>query len=267
LSIAVLSLAGLGTLISCGGGSSKSITRAEAVTALNKIETTVTADGFKKPTKLKKTRSNADGKTSYYVGNVSVDDSYFHVEITSDFTIGSGDTAVSLTKGSNSYAYKDGTNYVFYTEVAGGEKGFCKTDSVLVKNSVEALCAGLTATYIGTAGSIAKYLGNFNDDGSAITGGTARDATLAKYAYTSTGDGNVTADITAHYSYDERMVYAWDNNLVKTIENDLHDSRSEYAWGSADVSAKPDLTAEGLQTISAADAVIAIAAVSVIFSF
>lgn len=120
----------------------------------------------------------------------------------------------------------------FYDE--SNKFGVMKVDdadaSVLVKSvcmddankTLETLVGASMKAYLGEAtyaSGFAKYLGNFKDDGSAVeTGGTAGGATLKSQSYSSTGDGNLTVDITAHYvkttgAYDEAILYKWENYL------------------------------------------------------
>jgi hypothetical protein len=224
LSILTLSLAGLLGLASCGGTTTSSTTtpvassskltvstRADAITALGTIAAHTSATGFVAPkagvitNKVKETsiNTNTDSFTFWTAysadyknkaGTVLVADGTDIAAYTND----AGEFCVLKIEGMNSSVL---TKTLYKDDAAGSLKA-------IVDASIKAYLA--KATY---ASAFAKYLGNFNDDGSAVTGGTARDATLTKQSYSSTGEGNLTVDITAHYTYDEAITYKWDNYL------------------------------------------------------
>lgn len=216
----VLGLAGASMLVGCG---EKTLTRTEAVTALNTISTKTSASDFKAPTKGVLT-----GKTTKI--NVSSEDNFLSIEYTADKKNKS--SSVLIASGTKLYCYVNGANFNVYYE-SGDTKGIYVDSTGLYKTGI----AACIATYLAKAkyaASFAKYLGNFNDDGSAVTGGTASDATLTKQSYKSSGDGNLSVEITAHYSYDEAIVYTWSNYLC-TRQKSSDDV--SFSWGKATTTA------------------------------
>lgn len=239
----VLGLAGASMLVGCG---EKTLTRTEAVTALNTISAKTSASDFKAPTK-----GTLTGKTTTI--NLSSDDSFYSVEYTADKKDKSSN--VVIASGTKFYAYVSGTNYNIYYESGTTKKLYADDSGVSKTTMATAIASGLAkAKY---ASAFAKYLGNFNDDGSAVTGGTAKDATLTKQSYKSSGDGNLSVEITAHYSYDEAIVYTWSNYLC------THQKSSDdlsLSWGKATTSAPKT---DGAATMTA----IELAAYMVLFGF
>jgi len=234
---------GLGTLLvaaSCNNtpaaSSSGAMTRTNAVTTLNAISAHVKASGFVAPSK----GVIAGAKTKV---NVSKDDSFISTEYLAANTVNS----VAVAKDTKVYGFGTAASYTVYMTDGTTSSVFTDTTGAL-KTTVDGKIAAYlaNATY---ASAFAKYLGNFNDDGSAITGGTAKNATLKSQSYASTGEGNLTVDITVHYSYDEGIIYKWDNYLcVKQRDTAL-------TWGSATTTAP---TTAGATAVTTADAIVAL---------
>lgn len=225
LAMSAMMLVGCGNTSSSAAGSSEkaAMTRTEAVAVLTAIDTAVKADGFVAPTK-----GIIAGKTTTV--NVSSADNFVSVVYAADKT--SKSSEVIAKKGAEVYGWGTAASYSVYM-VSGDTKTIYTDTTGTLKASVDKKITAYLgkATY---ASAFAKYLGNFNDDGSAVTGGTAKNATLTKQSYVSTGAGNLTVDITAHYSYDESIVYKWDKNLclAQKSSDDL-----KMTWGSATTTA------------------------------
>lgn len=236
-------LAGMALLASCGGGSSESkgagsssvstggsdplgssqaggassssstgeITKSAALQILADINTAHSAAGFKAPT-----GAIITNKTKMVslrnITKTTTPDYTFYAIYSADVTDKSG--AVTVKKETFVGTYYNGEGKFcaiknvddVITVVVDDAAGTLKTAADAKMTSYLA-----KATY---ASAFAKYLGNFNEDGSAITGGTAKDATLKAQKYVSTGAGNLSIDITANYGYDEAISYKWDNNLL-----------------------------------------------------
>lgn len=226
--LVVLAAASLAMIASCSNGassSSKILSRTEAVAVLNKM-----AEKGKAQTQGVFT---SNGKTI----NVGTDFISSSFSASGSITVNSS----SITVAANSFygAWKDGSNYTYYLS-DGTTKTYWTTSSdttwALAKTGVSAKITSYLgyATY---ASKYAKYLGNFNDDGSAVTGGTAKDATLKEQSYTSTGDDNLIIHNVVTYSYDETLDFAWANNLCTNYRG------TTCAWGSATTTKLTDATA------------------------
>lgn len=239
-SIAALAMSAM-MLVGCGNASSSekaSMTRADAVAVLGKIAAATADKAFVAPTKGVITTKNTKV-------NVSGADSFISVVYTADVTNKSN--VVTTTKDTEVYGFgnaasysvfmKSGTTLSIYTDTTG-------TLKASVDKKITAYLAN--ATY---ASSFAKYLNQFNDDGSAVTGSTTAKydssgkvtqaaATLTKQSYTSTADTNLIVDVTAHYSYDEQIVYKWNNNLCVAQKSN---NNKTFAWGEA-VTTNPTTT-------------------------
>jgi hypothetical protein len=133
--------------------------------------------------------------------------------------------------------YTDSNNVFGVFKSAPGATSADARTTTIVKddadNTLKKLADKSIETYLAKAtyaSAFAKYLGNFNDDGSAVTGGSAKNATLTKQSYSSTGEGNLTINITAHYTYDEEITYKWNNYLCVEQKSS---SDTTFDWGQA----------------------------------
>jgi hypothetical protein len=219
------------TLVACGAGDDSSettltassitwpsvSTKADAVKALGKIADYTSSTPLMVP--KFGTIHFANRTTSVNNGTNSVLP-YYSLQTTykADVTDASG--AVTTAAKTIIGVYTDSSNVFGVFKSAPGATSTDARTTTIIKDdangTLKALADASIKTYLAKAtyaSAFAKYLGNFNDDGSAVTGGTARDATLTKQSYSSTGEGNLTVDITAHYTYDEAITYKWDNYL------------------------------------------------------
>jgi len=226
ISILTLSLAGLLALASCASPSVSSSssseasssktgvsTRSDAVAFLGQIAAHTSATDFVAPK-----AGIITNKVKLTNVNTNTNSFTFWSTYTADYKNKAGE--VLVTDGTVIAAYYNDANEFCVLKIKDAMldsgtivKTLYKDDAAgslkaVVDASIKAYLA--KATY---ASAFAKYLGNFNDDGSAITGGSAKNATLTKQSYSSTGEGNLTVDVVAHYSYDETITYKWDNYL------------------------------------------------------
>jgi hypothetical protein len=226
--LVVLATASLAMLASCGNGatsSSKELTRTEAVAVLNKMA------------EKGKTQTQGVFTTSGKTVNVGTDFISSSFSASGSITVNS--SSVSVAANSFYGAWKDGTNYTYYLS-DGTTRTYWTTSSDTVWSLAKSGASAKINSYLGYAtyaAKYAKYLGNFNDDGSAITGGTASNATMKSQNYTSTGDDNLIVHDVVHYSYDETLDFTWENNLCTNYRG------TTCAWGSATTTKLTDATA------------------------
>jgi hypothetical protein len=228
LSVLVLASAGLG-LVACGTASSSkaadsasasasasntaqpaATTRAQALTALDKIAANVTAASFVKPTTAK---AVAPTKTTEY------DEAHVfaHTTYTADVKDKTG--AVTTASGTEIWAYKGTDNKFYVVEKAGTTISNWSADADF--GVVSAVAKGVSgANGLGSAAYMAKYLRNFADGATGlVTGATVKAGAYMKAeTYTIASEGNVILDITPNYGYDEHMVYTYKDNKIATID-------------------------------------------------
>jgi len=215
-------------LASCGGSNNSSssgpMTRTQAVAVLNKMATAGTAQ-------TKGVIDNGKGKVT------NVGENFISTTYTADASVTVNSSTATVKANTTVTAWKDGDNYNYYMSDSGTDGGkniYTTTDATLFAGVTKAITSYTGyATY---AAKMAKYMGNFNDDGSAVTGGTAKSATLKSQSYSSTGDDNLKLDIVVTYSYDESLSFAWTKNLCTNYRG------ATCTWGSSTTTAPTDGT-------------------------
>jgi len=224
LSVLVLASAGFG-LVACGTTTSSSksadsasasastqpaATRAQALTALDKIAANVTAATFVKPTTAK---AVAPTKTTEY------DEAHVfaHTTYTADIKDKTG--TVTTASGTEIFAYKGTDNKFYVVEKAGTTITNWSADADF--GVAAAVAKGVSGTNgLGSAAYMAKYLRNFADGATGlVTGATVKAGAYMKAeSYTIGTEGNVVLDITPNYGYDEHMVYTYKDNKIATLD-------------------------------------------------
>jgi hypothetical protein len=261
------------TLVACGAGDDSSettltassitwpsvSTKADAVKALGKIADYTSSTPLMVP--KFGTIHFANRTTSVNNGTNSVLP-YYSLQTTykADVTDASG--AVTTAAKTIIGVYTDSSNVFGVFKSAPGATSTDARTTTIIKDdangTLKALADASIKTYLAKAtyaSAFAKYLGNFNDDGSAVTGGTARDATLTKQSYSSTGEGNLTVDITAHYTYDEAITYKWNNYLCVEQKSS---SDTTFDWTQSNASTPRETGATISTSIDDAKALIAL---------
>lgn len=258
-------------LAACGGTSSSSskkedsssasaenssslagMTRNEAMVHLKAISTAVSAESFVAPTGATIVTTNGGNAVS----TIKVAANYIHADYASDITTTVSSVVSTVATAPKIYAYVDGVNTVVYykngtTEYVFNENNATVLAALTTKTTLELNVSRNNVSKYGTstwADYIGKYLADFNTiDGvtdGVYTGATdlSKKAKMKAESYDSTATGNLTCDITPRYydTYDERMIYAWDNNLLVTVQNDHSGTKTTYDW-SAIESTKPTL--------------------------
>lgn len=140
-------------------------------------------------------------------------------------------SSVAVTAKSSYGAYYDSNKKFGVYSNVGGALTVVKDDDegtlLKIVNAKIADVLGLS-TY---ASDFAKYLGNFNDDGSAIsTGGTASKATFKNATFSSSAAGNLIIDMTLNYGYDEHIIYKW--LYYDFVSKSKDDVATRYTWTS-----------------------------------
>lgn len=262
LPLLTLALAAMLGLVSCGGNSSSDtsssysqtsstlvgdITRSQAVEVLGKIVDHTSASSFSAP---------KSGMITNSTKIVSVNTTTGFFNFTSTFKSDYADKAgtVLITSGTllGAYTTSEGEFHVYQIKNAFASSAV-KAVTVYkddASGTLKALVDTAMTTYLKKAtyaSAFATYLNNFNDDGSANTGGTASGAVYVKSGtYSTTGAGNLTVDINVRYSKatsDEHIIYKWDNYLCISQKSQ---SETTFDWE----------TSSSLQGIDETDATI-----------
>jgi hypothetical protein len=244
LSVLVLAGAGL-SLVACGA---KTVTRDGAITVLDKISTAEKASGFV-PTSVKIATTSTADKSAVKTIQADSANVYAHTVYNVDSKNYAG--VVVAAAGTEIWAYKDGDNYYAVKKAGDAITSYVASDAVwsaAITAAIEAKFADATES----APKMSAYLKGFNSldsKGSLVTGATdlsKSSVTMKAESYTSSGDANVTLDITPHYAshgeYDEHMVYKYNANLIQSIQNDKYASLVTYSWKASVKADKPAST-------------------------
>jgi hypothetical protein len=150
LSVLVLASAGLG-LVACGAAT-KTATRAEALTALDKISAKVTAASYKAPTTLHLAQTATADKSAQITTDVDTAAVYGHTVYTTDYKNTKGVTLAAA--GTEIWAYKSENKFYAVSKIAGTFTNW----SADADFGVAAALAKKISNGVGSAASMAKFI-------------------------------------------------------------------------------------------------------------
>lgn len=254
IKLGLFALASVSMLASCGNKGT-SMTRAEAEKELDAI-------AAKTITTSKVTYSDGWDKTTNNTGVVDTDAEYVYRKFDTAVSSTTGSITVTLfAAGSEFFAYKDGDKYIVAYNDATSKSYFeSSKDEVATytKMFLNAVNAYANGSY-GQAAGTSKWLKGF-DKTEAATGKTtltkddlnslSADCTVKGYigkeSYTKYADGEMTADITAMYPYQqslmdqggENCIYEFKNYQLTRLYNNYQKYEEKFDWTSASTSAK-----------------------------
>ena len=174
-------------LASCGA---PSITREQASENLTKSAQHVASADFKTPTKVTaKTTSKIDGKESTAEIAYDLDNTYYRYSDSDDSRV---------------WVYADGDKFVYASSTDAGKTGIYSyvTKAEALKEMEADGLIDLSETYKAAADSlkgIVDALGSNSSSGSASVPGTKIEKNEFKESYTSTGDGNLTMNLSYNF--------------------------------------------------------------------
>jgi hypothetical protein len=247
ISTLLLCSAGIAMLAACSG---KTVTRTDAETNLDAMNTTVTASGYVMPTswdakRTTKTTAGSDYTETHSYKYVSASEIYVAAS-------NSGTLVVSSVSSKSSQSYvatlKDGKimlaanddtiRYASTTSATG--TSVAELAAKAAWDLVVAAASAQSAIITSTPAHMSQYLKAFatGTGSSAVNAGaTIGNTTYMKSeSYKSSGTGNLEMNITPNYtkdtySYDEPMTYKFTSSQVVEMKNDLKGTDETFAWG------------------------------------
>ncbi|MFA6755575.1 MAG: hypothetical protein WCR97_03580 [Bacilli bacterium] len=193
-------------LVSCGA---KSVTRDEAIKLLNNIAAyTIDTNTFKcKAVGVISTVDDGVTTTMTTTTNVDVANSYYHVSLVME------NSGTKLT--TESYSYLDGENIVTVVSILGQnsktEKAGTAADWLSTNQTNITSISSMSATF---ATSLSAGLAELD---------TQTDATVTTEKHTSSGDGNLSAELAATITEDDATTsinetFTFDGNLITSVK-------------------------------------------------
>jgi hypothetical protein len=272
LSVLVLASAGFG-LVACGTASSSkaadsasntaqpaATTRAQALTALDKIAANVSATSYVKSTSIKISVVDAQ-KAAVSTAEYDVAANFGHMVYVVDVKDKKSGN-VTVAAGTEVWGYKGTDNKFYVVEKVGTTITNWSADADF---GVADRIAGKITSNVGNAAFMAKYIRGFyltdpTPNPTLATGGTqslAGKAVMKAESYT-VGTNAVTLDITPRYydTYDEHMVYTYTDNLIRSIVNEHTPATTTYSWGAAVTATLPTDTGTAVADATAGAALL-----------
>ncbi len=254
IKLGLFALAGVSILASCSSKGT-SMTRAEAEKELDAIAAkTITAS--------KVTYSDGWDKTTNSTGVVDTDAEYVYRKFNTAVSSTTGSVTLTLfAAGSELFAYKDGDKYIVgYNDGTNKTYFEAKKDDVstYAKAFLDVTNAYANGAY-GQAAGTSKWLKGFDkteaatgkkeltvDDLNSLSTDCTVKGYIGKESYTKYADGEMTADITAMYPYQqslmdqggENCIYEFKNYQLTRLYNNYQKYEEKFDWTSANTSAK-----------------------------
>ncbi len=280
IKLGLFALAGVSILASCSSKGT-SMTRAEAEKELDAI-------AAKTITTSKVTYSKGWEKTGNNHAVVDKDNVYAYRKVDSAIVTVEGNVTVTLyAAGTEAFVYQDGDKYIVAYNDGTSKKYFTTSKDVAVGYVDTFLTAldGYANGKNGQAAGTSYWLKGFDkteaatgkkeltvDDLNSLSTDCTVKGYIGKESYTKYADGEMTADITAMYPYQqslmdqggENCIYEFKNYQLTRLYNNYQKYEEKFDWASADTSAKIS-TADYTLVESATDTLAVGAQIAAIF--